>query len=169
MDPSNMENIKKRKKGSRRLGRKIAFQILYSFNFFKQEDVNIYLKMIEHFSADEKETINEKATQFAKELVKGTLDHISELDKIIEAHSKNWKLSRIAKVELTILRLAIFEMMYRDDVPTKVAINEAVELSKTFGDDNSKRFVNGILDAVAKTLENKLQTREETSYGQICS
>ena len=169
MDPSNMENIKKRKKGPRRLGRKIAFQVLYSTNFLEQEGVDNYLKMIDHFCADEKYPINEKAVEFAKELVKGTLDHINELDKIIEAHSKNWKLSRIAKVELTILRLSIFEMMYRDDVPTKVAINEAVELSKAFGDDNSKRFVNGILDAVAKTLENKLQNREETSDGQIYS
>ncbi|WP_461833309.1 transcription antitermination factor NusB [Desulfothermus sp.] len=164
-----MENIKKRKKGPRRLGRKIAFQVLYSTNFLEQEGVDNYLNMIDHFCGDERYPINEKAVEFAKELVKGTLDHINELDKIIEAHSKNWKLSRIAKVELTILRLSIFEMMYRDDVPTKVAINEAVELSKAFGDDNSKRFVNGILDAVAKTLENKLQNREETSDGQIYS
>ncbi len=77
-----------------------------------------------------------------------------ELDEVIARFSKNWKLTRIAKVELTILRLAMHEILHRQDIPLRVAINEAVELAKTYGDDNSPTFVNGILDAVARAVDN---------------
>ena len=72
------------------------------------------------------------------------------LDNIIARHSRHWKLERIARMELAILRLALFELLHMPDVPAKVVINEAVELAKDFGDDNSGTFVNGVLDAVAR-------------------
>lgn len=72
------------------------------------------------------------------------------MDRIIADHSKNWRLKRIARVELTILRLAAYELLFASDVPLKVAINEGIELSKTYGDPKSRGFVNGILDGIAR-------------------
>ncbi|MDE6636444.1 MAG: transcription antitermination factor NusB [Lachnospiraceae bacterium] len=78
---------------------------------------------------------------------------ISEMDPVIEKCSKGWKLNRIGNADITILRLAIYEMKYDDNVPVKVAINEAVELAKRYGMDNSPGFINGILANVAKQHE----------------
>ena len=83
-------------------------------------------------------------------LTEGVFERREALDSIIAGHSRHWKLERIARVELAILRLALFELLHMPDVPAKVVINEAVELAKDFGDDNSGTFVNGVLDAVAK-------------------
>ena len=82
------------------------------------------------------------------------LEHRQDLDGVITSYSKNWRLERIAKIELTILRVAVYEMLYREDVPVKVAVNEGIELSKKFGDSNSKRFVNGILDGLLRAVES---------------
>jgi len=81
-------------------------------------------------------------------------DNQREIDALIVRFSKNWKLSRIAKVELTILRLAVFEILYRPDIPLRVTLNEAIELAKRYGDENSRNFINGILDAIAKAVDN---------------
>lgn len=89
---------------------------------------------------------------YAWELVKGVWARREDLDAVVGRFSRHWKLGRIARVELTILRLALYEMLLRDDIPPKVAINEGVELAKAFGDENSKSFVNGILDAAAKAV-----------------
>jgi len=91
---------------------------------------------------------------FAWEVGRGAWAHQREIDEVVVRFSKNWKLTRIAKVELTILRLAMHEILYRQDIPLRVAINEAVELAKAYGDDNSPTFVNGILDAVARAVDN---------------
>lgn len=90
---------------------------------------------------------------YAWTLVEGVFDNHDSIDEIITRHSQHWKLNRIAKVELTILRLCLFEMLFCPDIPLKVAMNEAIELAKDFGDDNSKTFVNGVLDAAAKGAE----------------
>jgi len=89
------------------------------------------------------------------------LEHAQEIDRCIQNYSKNWRLERIAKVELTVLRLAVYEMLHHRDVPPKVAINEGIELSKTFGDPKSGRFVNGILDGIAR--EQALRPKEAPS------
>jgi len=88
------------------------------------------------------------------QLVNGVRDNLDKLDAVISRHSQNWKVKRIAMVELSIMRLAVYEMTHREDIPIKVAINEAVELAKTFGDNNSRNFVNGILDAVARDIRH---------------
>ena len=157
----------KKKKGIRTLGREIAFQILYGSNFSKEENIEQYLKEVDHFfPSQKKDNKIKKATEFAKELIKHTLKNKNRLDQIIKSHSKNWKINRIAKVELTILRLGIYEMLYRDDVPLKVAIDEAIELSKRFGDSKSRKFVNGILDATYKSISDKLKNSQETGNGE---
>ncbi len=104
---------------------------------------------------------SETAVDFAYTLIMGVDAKIAELDKIIEKNSQHWKIERIANVELSILRLSLYEMLYTD-IPVRAAINEAIELSKTFGDEKSRGFVNGILDGVAKKPE-KITRR--TIYG----
>ena len=85
--------------------------------------------------------------------MEGVWTHAAELDRHIARFSRNWRVDRMGRVELTLLRLAMYELLYRQDVPAKVAINEALELTRQFGEDNATSFVNGILDAAAKALE----------------
>lgn len=102
---------------------------------------------------------------FAWELVSGVWSRQAELDEQIRQFSQNWRLDRMGKVELAILRLAAFELLCRDDVPPKVVINEAIELSRQFGDENSHGFVNGILDAAVKAVESGKLKRASTFWG----
>ena len=87
---------------------------------------------------------------FAEPLIRGALQHRDEIDELIKRHARNWELHRIAAVDRNILRLAIFEMLHRSDIPPVVSINEAVDIAKRFSTDDSGRFVNGILDKVLK-------------------
>lgn len=98
---------------------------------------------------------------FAESLVAGALGHMEEIDRTIARHAENWSLERIAKVELAILRLAVHELLRRRDIPPVVSINEAVDLAKAFGGDDSHRFVNGVLDRVKETLDRPLREAAE--------
>ena len=89
---------------------------------------------------------------FAEPLIRGTLEHRDEADALIKKHAKNWDLHRIAAVDRNILRLAIYEMLHRDDIPPVVSINEAVDIAKKFSTQDSGKFVNGILDKVKGEL-----------------
>ncbi len=131
----------------RRVGRERAFQALFGCNFHKDPAVEIAKDIYFHFFIKRSKAVD----RFALELIEGVFLHKDKLDQIISSAAKNWKLHRIAKVEITILRLAVYEMLYRTDVPVKVAINEGIELSKKYGDIKSHKFVNGVLDAVAKS------------------
>jgi N utilization substance protein B len=98
-------------------------------------------------------TADEAATRlFADPLIRGAVEHRDEADTIIKKHAKNWDLHRIAAVDRNILRLAIFEMLHRDDIPPVVSINEAVDIAKKFSTQDSGKFVNGILDKVKGEL-----------------
>jgi transcription antitermination protein NusB len=90
--------------------------------------------------------------QFADPLIQGTLEHRAEADEIIKKHAKNWELHRIAAVDRNVLRLAIYEMLHRNDIPPVVSINEAVDIAKKFSTQDSGKFVNGILDKVKGEL-----------------
>lgn len=137
--------------GIRSVGRTLAFQVLYGTHFVDAKDP---MNMEELFTVNPLvlEQESETARDFARDLVMGVEAKLVELDKAITDHSQHWKIERIAMVELSILRLSLYEMLYTD-IPVKAAINEAIELSKTFGDDKSRSFVNGILDGVAKSLK----------------
>ncbi len=137
---------------SRRKERQFAFQVLYSVHAEDTASKDRVEATFDHFLTTEHEAQDETAMPFARTLVHGVMEHLDELDATIARFSKHWKLSRIAQVELTILRLGIFEMRYVADIPVRVAINEAIELAKEFGDDNSRNFINGILDGVGKEL-----------------
>ncbi len=98
-------------------------------------------------------TADEAAVRlFAEPLIRGALEHREEADGLIKKHARNWELHRIAAVDRNILRLAIFEMLHRDDIPPVVSINEAVDIAKKFSTQDSGKFVNGILDKIKSEL-----------------
>ena len=90
---------------------------------------------------------------FALALIEGTLENISVLDETIGQSAQNWQLKRMAAVDRNILRMACYELLYRPDIPDKVSINEAINLAKKFGDEESGKFVNGILDKIRKDAD----------------
>lgn len=134
---------------NRRQQRRFAFQVIYSLNFEQDKFDQALRRSFENFWAEENFDIPVQES-YAWDLAQGVWDQQDIIDTTIIKHSKHWKLNRIAKVELTILRLALYEMLYCPDIPLRVAMNEAIELAKNFGDHNSKKFINGILDAVAR-------------------
>ena len=139
-------------KGSRRQGHTLAFQVLFGLGFDPQEG-QVALRRAFARNPAVIDCEFPEAVTFASELVMGACEHLADIDKVIGKHSDHWKIGRIGKVELAILRLSLFEILHRSDIPLKVAINEAIELAKGFGDENSRGFVNGILDAVARAVD----------------
>lgn len=119
----------------RREAREKALQTL-----FQLENTELTVEAaIEH-------AIEEQASsEFFEQIVHGTIEHLAEIDASLEEKLENWSLSRLAKIERTILRVAAYELLYTPDVPKNVVINEAIEISKTFGDEKSSKFVNGVL------------------------
>ena len=93
--------------------------------------------------------------QFLRETAMGTYNKLKEIDSIISRHLQGWKLERIAAVDRNILRLATYELLYSDDVPPRVSINEAVELAKKYGDEDSSRFVNGVLASILRETQGE--------------
>lgn len=99
--------------------------------------------------------------QFAEEIVNGVIEHQQEIDEAISTHTKNWNIKRIARIDLAILRVAVYEMLFRKDIPPIVSINEAIDLSKEFSNSDSKRFINGILDQFKLRLNRPLRESSE--------
>ena len=93
--------------------------------------------------------------EFAARIVRGVHEHREEIDKLISTHSEHWRLERIDRVDKNILRMGIFELLYCDDIPVKVALNEAIDLGKKFGTEESGAFINGILDRISKTEKSE--------------
>lgn len=87
----------------------------------------------------------QKSSAFLEQLVRGTIEHKEAIDAILEGKLENWTLSRLPKIERTVLRLSVYELLYMQDTPQKVVLNEAIELCKVFSDDKSSKFVNGVL------------------------
>jgi transcription antitermination protein NusB len=131
----------------RREGRVAALQFLYAWSLNQPknlaEDLRVFFENCdqprEHYS-------------FGEELIQGVIEHIAEIDAQIKTLAHNWDFDRIAKIDLAILRLAMFEMMFRKDIPPVVSINEAIDLSKQFSNADAKRFINGILDRLKGQL-----------------
>ncbi len=143
------------KKNSRRSERGFAFQVLYSLSFTPVQSIE-GVRAAFRKSPDfvEKEDSLDDVQGFAWELVSGIWSHEKELDELIAKFSHNWRVNRMGRIELTILRMGLYEMLFRKDVPAKVAINEALELSRQYGEESARTFLNGILDAAAKALDS---------------
>lgn len=136
----------------RRLSRMKAFQFLYGLEFAEIQSVQALEQNYKNFPTQEDDEEN-TCEGFTWELILGVWQNLEKLDAIIQQYSKKWRIDRVGKVELCLLRLALFEMSFRDDVPDKVAINEALELNKIFGEERSQAFINGILDNYSKSQE----------------
>lgn len=159
---------------SRHLSRSIALQTLYEWDFYNsvvskmQVPEGSDVTTEKHFENLLNRNIKELAagienSSFIEELAKGTRDHKDEIDKIITEATPDWPLSQITVVDRNVLRLGIYELYYGDqkEVPPKVAINEAIELAKTFGGESSGKFVNGVLGTIYRNLTEKNKTKEE--------
>ena len=142
---------------TRREGRELALQALYSKDLVSQDPNHTLKRIIESFGEGDEPTLmaNSKAYAFASEIVTGVSAHLAEIDARIAEKSKHWSMTRMARVDLNILRLAVFELLYRPDIPKNVTMNEAIEVAKKFGSDDSASFVNGILDEIASTVTDK--------------
>lgn len=128
--------------GIRREARELALNYLYQLDL-GVEDLKSVLDVLEKDKRG-----SQKVRRFACDLVVGVWSNREAVDQMISSHLQNWKLERLARTDRGLLRLAVFEMKFDTDVPAKVAINEAVEIGKKFGGDESGRFLNGVLDAV---------------------
>ena len=139
----------------RRDNRVAAMQYLYQWSINQPEDFGRDL----YFFFKDKEQERDYYG-FAEELIVGTVNHREEIDEVIRTYAKNWDFNRVARVDLAILRLAIYEMLHRRDIPPIVSINEAIDLSKEYSIPDAKRFINGILDQFKLTLGRPLRTAD---------
>ncbi|MCF8030511.1 MAG: transcription antitermination factor NusB [Desulfohalobiaceae bacterium] len=158
--------MSKSKKSPRRQGRERAFQVLFGCNFSPATQKECVRRTFQNFvKVRDSGSRSKLVNSFAWGIISGVVDNMEDLDEVIMGFSENWRLDRIARIELTILRLSLFEMLYRPDIPVKVGINEGIELSKKFGDEKSSRFVNGILDAAAEKIRTgELHPREDDGH-----
>ncbi|MBI4433032.1 MAG: transcription antitermination factor NusB [Candidatus Omnitrophica bacterium] len=141
--------------------REFALQILYELDLSQEpiEEVlaDFWLDRTDMTLSDQEKNAIERekkdpdVRQYAEKLVTGTVGKLETIDKIIERFAENWEMKRMAYVDRNILRLAAYEILHEEEIPVKVAINEAVELAKRYGEADSSKFVNGILDRIAKT------------------
>ena len=131
----------------RRDGRVAALQYLYAWSM--NPPANLANDLVVFFENCE---LPRDHYAFGEELIHGVIEHAADIDARIKGLAHNWEFDRIAKIDLAILRLAIFEMLHRKDIPPVVSINEAIDLSKQFSNADSKRFINGILDRLKDQL-----------------
>jgi len=127
---------------NRKMAREMAVRFLFQIEFQKvniKEQVEDFLDSVE---------IEDYDKDYFLEIINGVINSLKEIDEIIESKAKGWTIDRMAKMDLPILRVAIYEMKHREDIPVGVSINEAVELAKKFGTDDSSRFINGLLGQV---------------------
>ena len=131
----------------RRDGRVAALQYLFAWSINPPsnltDDLRVFFESQDH---------PREHYSFGEELIHGAIDHVEDIDTRIKGLAHNWEFERIAKIDLAILRLAMFEMIFRKDIPPVVSINEAIDLSKQFSNSDAKRFINGILDRLKDQL-----------------
>ncbi len=133
--------------GIRRQARELALQVLYQMDLNRMPPDQAVDAVCASFD------VPQEPRSFARLLVEGVSVHREEIDRRIEDASENWRLDRMAPVDRNILRIALYEMFYRDDIPPRVSINEAIELAKRFGTQDSRAFINGVLDKLYRALE----------------
>jgi N utilization substance protein B len=133
--------------GPRHRARELALKVLFQLEHSPGDDVD---EALAYHAAEDGQGGEEHV--FAQELVHGVIEHQAELDEVIRNASRNWKLEQMGRVDRIVLRIAIYEITIARKVPVKAAINESIELAKTFSGDESGRFVNGVLGKVAETV-----------------
>ncbi|MDR1107738.1 MAG: transcription antitermination factor NusB [Spirochaetaceae bacterium] len=139
---------------SRRKGRILAFQALYSWEAAGVPPGGAIPEELLSFSWLEK-TPDEEMSDFSRLLVMGTIENIAAVDAMIRTHLKNWDFSRLNRVDLAVLRMSTYTLLFQDEVAPSIIIDEAIGISKEFGTDDSYRFVNGVLDSIRKTIQKE--------------
>ncbi len=132
---------------TRRDARQWAMQILFELDVNPRDISESFADFWKERGADD------DAVSFSEEVVRGVMEHRDEIDALIQKHAENWDVNRMSRVDRNVMRIALYEMLYRTDIPPVVSIDEAVDISKLFGTDISGRFVNGILDKISGTLD----------------
>jgi N utilization substance protein B len=140
---------------TRRQGREIAMQALYQFGWGELES-----SQIAKFIWLEK-PVSDETRKFALELFQGTQDHLAKIDELIKKYSSHWTYDRIPKVELAILQLSIYSLLFLKEIPPIVIINEAIEISKIYSGEDAWRYINGMLDAIYQKEIAANQTKSE--------
>lgn len=131
---------------NRRKSREIAMKLLFEMTINKED----YEEILSNFKENTDINLEDLDFQYIKNIINGIEENKEEIDKKIQQNLKNWKLSRLSKIDITILRISTYEMLYLEDVPDKVAVNEAIELAKKYSSDNSPSFINGVLGNMIK-------------------
>lgn len=129
---------------NRRNARKNAFFLVFQMDFNKQD----HFEEVKELFFDQQQQIDESEKEFILKEAEGTKEHLEEIDQIISQKAKKWSKERMSKVDLAILRLAIYEIYFSNEIPYSVAVNEAVELAKKFSTEESPAFINGILGSI---------------------
>lgn len=132
---------------TRREARENAFKLIFEIPFYGN---NRSVERLDMFFDKLEENISKDDKQYIIDSINLCFQHIENIDEIISSNLKNWKIERLSKVDLSILRLAVTEILYIDSIPDKVSVNEAVNIAKIFGDDNSPSFINGVLASLVK-------------------
>lgn len=134
----------------RRRGREYALQFLFQFDFIgkrpEKEDLDEFWKDRDG---------DEEVRKFTEDVLYGTIDHLAEIDAVIQRAAEHWVLRRMAAVDRNILRSAVYELLYRKDIPSTVTINEAIEIAKKYSSTESASFINGILDTISKGMKDR--------------
>jgi N utilization substance protein B len=144
---------------SRRKGRILAFQALYSYDAAPTAALEELLSF-SWLEADKQEGLDETTAMFSRLLIRGTIENLPTVDDMIRSHLKNWDFSRLNRVDLAVLRMSAYTLMYQNDVAPSIVIDEAIGISREYGTDDSYRFVNGVLDSIRKTLQEKSPSRD---------
>lgn len=128
----------------RKLSRETAMKLIYQMQIYQDNKEEQLKELLE------KHSVGKREKAYIEDVVNGVLKNTNEIDNLIEENAIGWKLNRISKVDLAILRLGIYEILYRDDIPYTVTINEAVEMAKKYSTEESGAFINGILSKIPK-------------------
>jgi len=143
--------------GVRRKGRILAFQTLYAYELCSPgarsapAEQHLDFPWIDESSRDK---INPESMDFARLIAGGTIQNLTEIDEQIKIQLEHWDFSRLNKVDQAILRMGVYSLLFQKDIPASVTIDEAVDISKEYGTDESYRFINGVLDGIRKNLEH---------------
>jgi N utilization substance protein B len=128
----------------------ILYQVFFNAKKFPKDEISLP-QVFSEFWDGVGESVDDNAKTFAEERARGVLQQQEKIDGRVQKHTRHWRLERLAPVDLSILRLAVYELDY-SDIPLNIVINEAVDLAKKFGSEDSSSFINGILDAIAKDV-----------------
>ena len=148
----------------RRLAREIALQSLYQMQINHMSSAEAIHNVVEEAENDNESNLEISgdtiSPQYIMELVEGTNERRVQIDELLVQYLKGWKMDRLSRIDREILRLAVYEMIYREDIPPKVVVNEAIDLAKHFGSEDSGKFVNGVLGKLIKEVDRvRLQSQ----------